>query len=143
MIVIEYFTKFEETNLTCDVKEEQSLLLSRFRMGLRPEIRRKLLHHRATSLADMYEKAVDLEQYVKLPFPKGQICTTLILGLIPLVRNLVQETLIGEGHPEILRGTPKERALLLTMQRKPFKSSVPSVMGMGILPLRVPLYVSH
>lgn len=89
----------------------------------------------------MYEKAVDLEQYVKPPFPKGQIRTTLILGLIPLVQNLVQETLIRKGHLEILRGTQKERALLLTMQRKPFKSSVPSVMGMGILSLRVPLKI--
>lgn len=34
MIVTEYFTKFEELNLTCDVKEKQSLLLSRFRMGV-------------------------------------------------------------------------------------------------------------
>lgn len=61
MNVTEYITKFEELNLRCVVKEEQSSPLSRFRTGMRIEIRRELLHHMVTSLVDIYEKAIDLE----------------------------------------------------------------------------------
>lgn len=58
--VTEYVTKFEELNLSCDVKEEQYSLLLRFRIGLRLKIWRALLHRRVTSVTEMYEKAVDL-----------------------------------------------------------------------------------
>eukprot|EP00268_Persea_americana_P024504 TRINITY_DN23914_c0_g4_i3.p1 TRINITY_DN23914_c0_g4~~TRINITY_DN23914_c0_g4_i3.p1 ORF type:complete len:415 (+),score=60.05 TRINITY_DN23914_c0_g4_i3:201-1445(+) len=70
MTVSEYITKFEEFNLRCDVREDLSSLLSWFRTGLRPEIRKELIQHRVTTLAEMYEKVQDLEQYVRFQFPK-------------------------------------------------------------------------
>ncbi|KAI9192094.1 hypothetical protein LWI28_018246 [Acer negundo] len=70
MIVNEYIAKFEGYLQRCNAKEGRIVTLSRFRSGLRAEIRRELLPHNIGSLGRAYQLAQEMEYYLKSTPPK-------------------------------------------------------------------------
>ena len=65
MSVTEYINKFEELNLRCNVQEDLSGRISKFRTGLRQEFQRKLITVKTASLEDIYEVVLNLEAAMK------------------------------------------------------------------------------
>ncbi|KAL3821482.1 hypothetical protein ACJIZ3_007387 [Penstemon smallii] len=66
MSVTEYISKFEEFMLRCNVTEDASVTLSRFRTGLRLELQRELIPHDVDSLERAYQIVIELERYLNL-----------------------------------------------------------------------------
>ncbi|KAK4489657.1 hypothetical protein RD792_005469 [Penstemon davidsonii] len=66
MPVTEYISKFEEFMLRCNVTEDASVTLSRFRTGLRLELQRELIPHDVDSLERAYQIVIELERYLNL-----------------------------------------------------------------------------
>ncbi|KAK4477808.1 hypothetical protein RD792_017070 [Penstemon davidsonii] len=66
MLVTEYISKFEEFMLRCNVTEDASVTLSRFRTGLRLELQRELIPHDVDSLERAYQIVIELERYLNL-----------------------------------------------------------------------------
>lgn len=59
MTVAEYKAKLHELLMRCDLVEDSSVTLSRFRTGLRPDIKRGLLPHLVYTLDHVFLVAVD------------------------------------------------------------------------------------
>lgn len=90
MIVAEFQTKLHELVLRCDVTEDPNVTLSRFRIGLRPDIKKELLLHLVHNL----DHSVEIERSLKArkfvpqpgaPFHRGTVGTRLTT---PLPRGL-------------------------------------------------------
>ncbi|XP_004301556.1 PREDICTED: uncharacterized protein LOC101305082 [Fragaria vesca subsp. vesca] len=65
MTVAEYIDKFEEFMVRCNINEDPSVTLARFRTGLRPELQRELIPHEVYSLERAYQIVLELERYLK------------------------------------------------------------------------------
>ncbi|KAK8933568.1 hypothetical protein KSP39_PZI015465 [Platanthera zijinensis] len=72
MSVAEYMTKFDDLMVRSDLREESSAAASRFRYGLRPEIRRELIPHRRETVEQIYELALEYELYLRTTGPRQQ-----------------------------------------------------------------------
>ncbi|XP_050387198.1 uncharacterized protein LOC126803432 [Argentina anserina] len=67
MSAVEYIDKFEEFMVRCNITEDPSVTLARFRTGLRPELQRELIPHEVYSLERAYQIVLELERYLKSP----------------------------------------------------------------------------
>ena len=67
MTAAEYIDKFEEFMVRCNINEDPSVTLARFRTGLRPELQRELIPHEVYSLERAYQIVLELERYLKTP----------------------------------------------------------------------------
>ncbi|KAK9951474.1 hypothetical protein M0R45_006914 [Rubus argutus] len=65
MTAEEFIDKFEELMLRCNVNEDPSVTLARFRTGLRPELQKELIPHDVYSLERAYQLVQELERYLK------------------------------------------------------------------------------
>ncbi|KAK0601962.1 hypothetical protein LWI29_029106 [Acer saccharum] len=70
MTVNKYIAKFKGYLQRCNAKEDRIVKLSRFRFGLRAEIRRELLPHNIASFGRAYQLAQEMEYYLKSTPPK-------------------------------------------------------------------------
>ena len=64
MSVVEYMQKFDELKTRSQIVEDSTQTLPRFKAGLRPEIKRELLHQPLYSLKHAFQLALDMEEYV-------------------------------------------------------------------------------
>jgi len=60
--VSEYITQFDEFLNWCDENESDSIVLSRFRLGLRRDLRRELYVRDTSTLEQAYQLARDLDR---------------------------------------------------------------------------------
>ncbi|KAK8942371.1 hypothetical protein KSP39_PZI009407 [Platanthera zijinensis] len=65
MSVAEYMTKFDDLIVRSDLREEDSASASRFRHGLKHDIRRELIPHRRETVEQIYELALEYELYLQ------------------------------------------------------------------------------
>lgn len=65
MTVTEYMTKFDELVLRCDVTEDERYTISRFRSGLRPDIKHEMKLLPYDTLDGSYQMALEFEDYFK------------------------------------------------------------------------------
>lgn len=66
MTAEEFIDKFKEFMLRCNVNEDPSVTLARFRTGLRLELQRELIAHDVYSLERAYQLVQELERYLKI-----------------------------------------------------------------------------
>ena len=60
---LEYVTEFDELLMACGLKEDPTLTLSRFRTGLREDIRRKIILRDIKTLEEAYQQSLDLDAF--------------------------------------------------------------------------------
>ncbi|XP_057969324.1 uncharacterized protein LOC131158472 [Malania oleifera] len=65
MSVTEYMSKFDELSIRCGIEESMSQQISRFRIGLKPKLRKELFPHHIDSLEHAFKLAHDCEQMSK------------------------------------------------------------------------------
>ncbi|KAK8951705.1 hypothetical protein KSP39_PZI004648 [Platanthera zijinensis] len=64
--VADYMTRFDELVVRSDILEEPIATASRFRVGLRAEIRRELIPHRLETIEQVFQLALEFESYLRL-----------------------------------------------------------------------------
>ncbi|PON81952.1 Zinc finger, CCHC-type [Trema orientale] len=57
--------KFDEFTIRCGIREQPSYIVSRFINGLRPDIRSGVLLHPHHPLEETYQKALEVEEYLR------------------------------------------------------------------------------
>ncbi|KAL6134310.1 hypothetical protein ACLB2K_066542 [Fragaria x ananassa] len=62
--VSEYMQKFDELKTRSQIVEDPRQTLARFKVGLRPDIRREMIRHPVYSLEHAFQVALDLEEYL-------------------------------------------------------------------------------
>jgi len=67
--VSDYITIFDEYLMRCDVSEAHEVTLSRFRAGLREDIKRELFLREVTDLDQAYQIALNTEKFQRGPMP--------------------------------------------------------------------------
>ena len=65
--VIEYISKFDEFLSRCDLQEDEQVILSRFRAGLKEELQRELLLREISTLQHAYQIAQEVERFTRMP----------------------------------------------------------------------------
>ena len=63
--VSDYISKFDEFLLRCDLREEESVVLFRFRTGLREDLQRELFLREVSTVQEAYQLAQELDRYHK------------------------------------------------------------------------------
>ncbi|XP_022889497.1 uncharacterized protein LOC111405037 [Olea europaea var. sylvestris] len=67
-LVTEYVTQFNEFRMRCHVVEDEAMTLSRFRQGLKDDLRRELILRGITTLDHAYSLVQDYELVTKTPY---------------------------------------------------------------------------
>ncbi|CAL5443371.1 unnamed protein product [Camellia sinensis] len=62
LIVVEYMNKFEELKIQCRGVEDPRQTLSRFKSGLRDEIRKAMVTHRVFTVDEEFQLALKIEK---------------------------------------------------------------------------------
>ena len=57
--------RFDELLIRCDEPETPELTLSRFRNGLRPDIKRELLSYYNETLEQTFQQALEIESWLR------------------------------------------------------------------------------
>ena len=70
MTVAEYMNKFEELKIRCGGTESSAQALSRFKLGLRPEIRKELMGRDIYTVDNAFQTALRLEKSLQQPLLK-------------------------------------------------------------------------
>ena len=65
--VIEYISKFDEFLSRCDLQEDEQVILSRFRDGLREDLQRELLLREISTLPHAYQMAQEVDRFTRAP----------------------------------------------------------------------------
>lgn len=65
MTVAEYMNKFDELMLQCEMTEDAHITISRFRLGLRSEIKREMEQRVTDTLEQAFQAAVAIERYLR------------------------------------------------------------------------------
>jgi hypothetical protein len=65
--VSDYISRFDEFLSRCDLREEESVILSRFRAGLREDLQRELFLRGVSTVQEAYELVQELDHYHKMP----------------------------------------------------------------------------
>ena len=63
----EYIAQFDELAMRCGMNESEAVILSRFRPGLREELKRELYLREVKDLEQAYQVARDFEQFHRTP----------------------------------------------------------------------------
>ena len=66
----EYIYKFDEFLSRCDLQEEESMILSRFRAGLKEDLQRELLLREVSILQHAYQMVQELDRFTRFPAKK-------------------------------------------------------------------------
>ncbi|XP_035540116.1 uncharacterized protein LOC108983558 [Juglans regia] len=66
--VTEYVTQFDELRMRCHVVEDEAMTLSRFRQGLKDDLRRELVLRGVTTLDHAYSLVRDYESVMRTPY---------------------------------------------------------------------------
>ncbi|XP_035551732.1 uncharacterized protein LOC118349895 [Juglans regia] len=66
--VTEYVTQFDEFRMRCHIVEDEAMTLSRFRQGLKDDLRRELVLRGVTTLDYAYSLVRDYESVMRTPF---------------------------------------------------------------------------
>lgn len=70
--VVDSITRFDDGRLRYRVRENPKMIITRFKMGLRPEIQKKFIYNYITTLEHIYKIALDIERYVRPMAPRPQ-----------------------------------------------------------------------
>ncbi|KAK8929046.1 hypothetical protein KSP39_PZI017906 [Platanthera zijinensis] len=65
--VAEYMARFDELVVRSDISEEPIATASRFKAGLRSDLRRELIPHRLETVDQIFQLALEYEQYLRTP----------------------------------------------------------------------------
>jgi len=65
--VSDYITKFDEYAIRCNIKEDESMVLSRFRAGRHEDIQREIFLREVGSLEQAYQIARNYKRFQKAP----------------------------------------------------------------------------
>ena len=65
--VRDYISKFDDFLSRYDLGEEESVILSRFRTGLRDDLQRELFLREVSTVQEAYELVQELDRYHKVP----------------------------------------------------------------------------
>ena len=63
----EYISKFDEFLSRCDLQEDEQVILSRFKAGLKEELQRELLLREISTLQHAYQIAQEVERFTRVP----------------------------------------------------------------------------
>ena len=61
--MLEYIAKFDEYMFRCDIREDEGMILSCFRAGLRGELQRKLILREIYTIHDAYELVQNYDSF--------------------------------------------------------------------------------
>ena len=64
--VSEYIAKFDEFLSRCDLQEDEHVILSRFRAGLKEDLQRELLLHEVSTLHHAYQLVQEIDHFSRL-----------------------------------------------------------------------------
>ena len=65
-LVSEYISKFDEFLLRCVLQEEESVIFSRFRAGLKEDLQRELLLREVSTLQHAYQMVQEIDHFSRL-----------------------------------------------------------------------------
>lgn len=63
--ILDYIARFDEFMWRCDITEDHSATLSRFRLGLRSKFQKELIPHNVTNLEEAYRLCQEFEDYLR------------------------------------------------------------------------------
>lgn len=74
MTVVEYMNKYEELKIKCQGVKDPRQILSRFKAGLRAEIRTQIIPHRIYNVDEAFQLELKIEKSMRQPFNKRISC---------------------------------------------------------------------
>lgn len=105
--------------LRCDVVEDPLLTLSRFRIGLRPEIRNELAPHMAFSLEQVYQIAIEIERTQKARRAMSQSRDTFRRGTVVTRPATSNTSGLRDSGPSIASRDKGKSPVTTNQNRKP------------------------
>ena len=112
--VSDYIATFDEYLMRCDVSEAHEVTLSRFRAGLREDIKRELFLREITDLDQAYQIALNTERFQRGPMPSRTS--------VPIPRHGPSQVPASRPIPNTPAPRPMDKGKAPETQRTPSSS---------------------